>query len=195
MVPQRRAGDGPPRGLLGERRPRRRAPRGLARHAQGGGRRAEARPRTPEQGEDREGARYPLLKNLEDLTEGQRSALARVARKDKRRYRAYPLKERPREVFEADSAEQVRERLDSWLASARRTRVDAVRELSRKVGRHRDAIVRAVGLGIYNARVGAVNNKIKLAVRTGYGFRNTDNLIALVMLRCSNLPLALPGRS
>ena len=27
-----------------------------------------------------------------------------------------------------------------------------------------------------------------------YGFRNFDNLVALVMLRCSNLPIALPGR-
>lgn len=98
-------------------------------------------------------------------------------------------------MFKADSAEQARGRLDSWLASACRTRVDAVRELSRKVRRHREAIVRAVGLGISNARVEAINNKIKLTVRMGYGFRNIDNLIALVMLRCSNLPLALPGRS
>ena len=28
----------------------------------------------------------------------------------------------------------------------------------------------------------------------GYGFRNIDNLIALVMLRCSDLKPALPGR-
>jgi transposase len=31
-------------------------------------------------------------------------------------------------------------------------------------------------------------------VRMGYGFRNINNLIALVMLRCSNLPITLPGR-
>jgi len=28
----------------------------------------------------------------------------------------------------------------------------------------------------------------------GYGFKNIDNLIALIMLRCSKLPLSLPGR-
>ncbi len=70
----------------------------------------------------------------------------------------------------------------------------AVRELSKKVRRHREAIVRSVALGVSNARVEAVNNKIKLAVRMGYGFRNIDNLIALVMLRCSSLKPALPGR-
>ena len=44
-------------------------------------------------------------------------------------------------------------------------------------------------------RVEAVNNKIKLTVRMGYGFRNIDNLIELVMLRCSNLPIKLPERA
>ena len=63
-----------------------------------------------------------------------------------------------------------------------------------QIHRHRDAIVRAVGLGLSNARAEAVSNKIKLTVRMGYGFRNVDNLIALVMLRCSNLPIELPGR-
>jgi hypothetical protein len=29
----------------------------------------------------------------------------------------------------------------------------------------------------------------------GYGFRNTDNLIALLMLRCSDNKPQLPGRS
>ena len=45
-----------------------------------------------------------------------------------------------------------------------------------------------------NARTEAVSNKIKLTVRMGYEFRNVDNLIALVMLRCSNLPIELTGR-
>ena len=40
-----------------------------------------------------------------------------------------------------------------------------------------------------------MNNKIKVAIRQGYGFRNIDNLIALVMLRCSDLRPTLPGRA
>ena len=67
-----------------------------------------------------------------------------------------------------------------------------IKELSKKIRRHKEAIVRSVELGISNARVEATNNKIKLTVRMGYGFRNIDNLIALIMLRCSNLPIALP---
>ena len=59
----------------------------------------------------------------------------------------------------------------------------------------RAEVLRAVELGISNARVEAINNKIKVTQRMAYGFRNIDNLIALVMLRCSDLEVALPGRA
>ena len=68
-------------------------------------------------------------------------------------------------------------------------------ELSRKVGRKRDGILRPIALGVSNARVEAVNSKIKVAIRQGYGFRNADDLIALIMLKCSDLRPALPGRA
>ena len=55
--------------------------------------------------------------------------------------------------------------------------------------------MRAVGLGISNARVESINNKIKLTVRMAYGFRNIDSLLSLIMLRCSWLRVQLPGRA
>ena len=54
---------------------------------------------------------------------------------------------------------------------------------------------RSVELGVSNARVEAVKNKIKLTVRMGYGFRSIDSLIAPVMLRCLSLPITFPGRA
>lgn len=92
------------------------------------------------------------------------------------------------------SAGEVAAELDRWLAWACRCRIPAFVELSRKVRRKRAGILKAVGLGVSNARVEAVNNKIKVAIRQGYGFRNVGSLIALVMLRCSALKPSLPGR-
>ena len=66
--------------------------------------------------------------------------------------------------------------------------------VEKKVRRRRDDIIAAVELGISNGRVEAINNKIKVAVRMGYGFRNTDNLVALLMLKCGDCQPQLPGR-
>ena len=140
------------------------------------------------------GSKYPLLMNPEDLTERQASSLEAVVRSDRRLYRGYLLKEGLRDVYKAADAGEARARLDSWLSWACRCRIPEFVELSRKVRRRRDAIVRAVEPGISNARIESMNNKIKLTIRMGYGFRNIDNLIALIMLRCSDLQPQLPGR-
>ena len=49
-------------------------------------------------------------------------------------------------------------------------------------------------LGISHERVEAINNKIKVTARMGYAFRNTDSLVALLMLRCGDCQPQLPGR-
>ena len=134
-----------------------------------------------------------MLKNPEDPAEKQQLTLERVARENKRLYRTYPLKERLRDVFKAPDAQTAKDLLESRLESACRSAVKEIKELSKKIRGRKEAIVRSVELGISNARVEATNNnKIELTARMGYGFRNIDDLIALIMLRCSNLPIALP---
>ncbi|WP_234933062.1 transposase [Bifidobacterium longum] len=51
---------------------------------------------------------------------------------------------------------------------------------------------RAIGLGHSNAGPEAFNDKIKITIHMAYGFRHADNLIAMIKLRCSGLPIHLP---
>ena len=73
-------------------------------------------------------------------------------------------------------------------------RIKQVVAVEKKVRRRKADIVAAVELGIGNGRVESINSKIKVIARMGYGFRNTDNLVALLILRCSDCRPALPGR-
>ena len=59
---------------------------------------------------------------------------------------------------------------------------------------HKDHILKTIQLGLSNARIEAINNKIKLIIRKAYGFRNIQNMLDMVYLVCSNLPISLPGR-
>ena len=65
---------------------------------------------------------------------------------------------------------------------------------ARREDRRRFDILRTIRSGPSNARLEAVNNKIKTTIRIGYGYRNLDNFIALVMPECGGLNLKLPGR-
>ena len=141
------------------------------------------------------GSRYALVKNPEDLTDGQRARLeALKKRAGSRLVRAWELKENLRAVFRAADGSEAAELLDDWMHRAAYCKIAKVVAVEKKVRRRRDDIIAAVELGISNGRVEAINNKIKVTVRMGYGFRNTDNLVALLMLRCGDCQPQLPGR-
>jgi len=74
-------------------------------------------------------------------------------------------------------------------------RIKPLVAIEKKVRRRKADIAVVVELGTGNARVKAINNKIKVTVRMDYGFRNTDNLIGVLMLRCSDSRPTLPGRA
>ena len=140
------------------------------------------------------GSRYALVKNPEDLTDGQRARLeALKKRAGSRLVGAWELKEDLRAVFRAADGSEAAELLDDWMHRAAYCKIAKVVAVEKKVRRRRDDIIAAVELGISNGRVEAINNKIKVAVRMGYGFRNTDNLVALLMLRCGDCQPLLPG--
>lgn len=140
------------------------------------------------------GIKYALLKNPEDLTETQSAKLEIIARADTTLFRAYRLKEDLRSIFKM-TIEEATTSLDKWLSWSSRCRIDGFVLLSKKIRRHRQAILAAIEHNISNARIESMNNKIKLTVRMAYGFRNIENLISLIYLRCSSLPIVLPGRT
>ena len=141
------------------------------------------------------GVRFALVKNPENLTVAQRDKLDSLKKRaGSRLFRAWELKEDLRAVFKAGSAEEAARLLDAWLHDAAYCKIKPVVDVEKKVRRRKDDIVAAVELGIGNGRVEAINNKIKVTVKMGYGFRNTDNLVGLLMLRCSDCRPRLPGR-
>jgi transposase len=139
------------------------------------------------------GARFALWKNPDNLLDSQHAKLQMIAISNPVLYRAYRLKEHLRLIFQMEITE-AEEALKRWLSWAQRCRVSEFVELRSKIKRHKDAILSSIRHRLSNARIEAVNNKIKLTVRAGYGFRNIDNLIALVMLRCTSLSVSLPWK-
>lgn len=135
------------------------------------------------------------MKNPEDLTDAQREKLDSLKKKaGSRLFRAWELKEDLRAVFRAESPDDAARLLETWLHDAAYCRIKPVVAVGKKVRRRKADVIAAVELGIGNGRVEAINNKIKVTVKMGYGFRNTDKLVALLMLRCSDCRPQLPGR-
>lgn len=143
---------------------------------------------------DLKGTRYALWKNPEDLTDNQEAKLSWVQKTNAPLYRAYLLKEQLRQVFQLRGEHGIT-LLDQWCAWAQRCRLQPFVKLARRIRKNLDGIRAALTHGLSNALVESTNTKLRLLMRIGFGFRNTDNLIALMMLDRGGHCPPLPGRS
>ena len=141
---------------------------------------------------DLKGSRFALGKAPEHLTANQSAQLEFIAKTDRRLYRAYLLKEKLRLVFQCTDPIIAKKELDGWLSWAQRCRIPVFVELQRKIKRHYDAILQTMESHLSNAVVEATNRKIKLCIYMAYGFRNIDNMLDMIMLRCSEIEVPLP---
>lgn len=139
------------------------------------------------------GSRFALVKNPESLADAQRARSESLKRKAcPRLFRAWELKEDLRAVLRTETAGEAEALPDAWLHDAACRRIAPVVAAEKKARRRRADIVAAAELGIGNGRVEATSSKTKVAVRMGCGFRNTGNLVSLLMLRCSDCRPGFP---
>ena len=140
------------------------------------------------------GTKYLLLKNKESLSDSEEERLTTIMKQCKDISKAYFYKESLRDIFKSNSIDQATRLLSRWIRSASHCSIKSIKELSKKISRHKDNILQTIEKGYTNARLEAMNNKIKLSIRLAYGFRNIESLIAMIMLRCSRVDIQLPGR-
>lgn len=141
------------------------------------------------------GSKYTLARNYEYLAEQQKeSKIELIAASYPDLYKAYQFKERLRIILHLEDASLAEEELCKWIDDCRRSGLAAFVSLADKIERHVDNILRAISCHANSARSEATNTTIKAIIKTARGFRNLDNLFALVMLRCSDLVIPLNNR-
>ena len=101
-------------------------------------------------------------------------------------FRGYLLKEKLRLIFKLPYDEAMVE-LDNWMKWAQRCRIPEFRQLREKIKRNRPFIAATLQHGLSTGKLEATNNIIKSIIRRSFGFRNVDNLIAMIYLRTSTL--------
>lgn len=139
-------------------------------------------------------SRHALGHAPENCTEKQTEKIQLIANSYPELYRAYQLKESLRLILHMKDYVLARDSLEKWIADAAASGIAPMAELSEKIGRHKENILNAIRCHANSARSEATNTTIKLLVRMARGFRNQDNLIALIYLKCSSLVIPLNNR-
>ncbi|MCL1879963.1 MAG: transposase [Actinomycetia bacterium] len=147
----------------------------------------------PSPSEEAEAARCALLESPAGLTDAQQAKLGAPPSGNGQMGRGRRPKEGLRPLLKPP-AEEAEGELGPWLGGSCRCRAKEFVGLSKKVRRHRKRILGSAASGPSNARVEAMNNKIKVTQGTACGLKNADSMIAMIMLRCPKLPISRPGR-
>ena len=126
------------------------------------------------------------MKNPDNLTKNQQAQLEYYVKENPELYAAYLAKERLRLIFKQDNFKNACLALGRWLKWARNCDIPEFKALSEKIDRNRKFIVATLKHGLSTGKLEATNNVIKSIIRRSFGFRNVDNLIALIFIRTSD---------
>ena len=137
--------------------------------------------------------RWAVIKNPGDLTSGQKTTIAALARINSPLYRGYLIKEQLREIFTAGPGRghALLAGLISWCA---RCRIPEFVKLGATLRRFRDLIWNTLETGTTNARVEATNTHLRALTKRAYGFHSPGALIAMASLTRGGLCPPLPRR-
>ena len=132
--------------------------------------------------------RYLWLKNPGNLTKGQTTALASLAKLKLKTARAYRMRLVFQEAFTL-SWEYAIKALEKWYAWAIRSRLSPIIEFARMLKRHWDGIVRWFTSGLTNAVLEGLNSLVQAAKARARGYRTEKNFKIMIYLVAGKLGL------
>ena len=145
--------------------------------------------------DDFKGAKFALGHNPENCSDNQVEKLQLIENNYPDLYRAYQLKEALRLILHMKDSEQASIELTKWINDAKNSGLKPMQKLAEKIeDRHKENILNAIKCQANSAKSESTNNTIKVLIKLARGFRNLDNMIALIYLKCSDIVVPLSNR-
>ena len=144
---------------------------------------------------DFKGAKFALGHNPENCTDNQIEKLQLIENNYPDLYRAYQLKEALRLILHMKDPDQAATELAKWIGDAKNSGLKPMKELAAKIENlHKENILNAIKCQANSAKSESTNTTIKGLIKLARGFRNLDNMISLIYLKCSDIVVPLCNR-
>lgn len=147
-----------------------------------------------QQEKDIKGSRYALGHKPENRTETQTERLKLIENSYPDLYQAYQIKETLRLILHLKDFDLAVVELDKWLVNTLTSDLKPMQELAKKIKRHQENILNSIRFQANSAKSESTNTTIKTLIKIARGFRNIENMSALIYLKCSDLTVPLNNR-
>ncbi|TBU99819.1 ISL3 family transposase [Stutzerimonas kirkiae] len=118
-------------------------------------------------------SRWLLLRNPENLKDGQAVQLQELLAANQPLATVYVLKDALKEVWYAPSVWEGWQRWRAWLRQARDSGLAPLQRFAKNLGRYIRGILASANFPMHTSLLEGVNNRIKVIKRMAYGFRDS----------------------
>lgn len=119
-------------------------------------------------------ARWILLQNNDKLSEEKVQNLNEILETHSDLALCYAMKEEMIQLFQITDAQEARDRWSKWFDAAIHSGIPALMKFARQKLKRLDGLVAHAKFQINTGKLEGFNNKIKVAKRNSYGFRNLN---------------------
>ena len=125
-------------------------------------------------------SRWSILTNSKNLTENKKTALDTILEEHNDLAVCYAMKEEMCRLFDLRDPEVARLGWVSWFEAAKESGIDALIHFAELKEKRMEGLISHSVHPISTGKLEGLNNKIKVAKRVGYGYRNDDYFFTLV---------------
>ena len=125
-------------------------------------------------------SRWPILTNSRNLKEEKKSALDAILESHNDLAICYAMKEEMCKLFELTDPEEARQRWSKWFEAAKESGIEPLIRFANLKEKRLEGLISHATHQISTGKLEGLNNKIKVAKRIGYGYRNDDYFFTLV---------------
>ncbi|WP_165678911.1 transposase, partial [Metapseudomonas otitidis] len=118
-------------------------------------------------------SRWLLLRNRENLKDGQAVQLQELLAANQPLATAYVLKDALKDIWYAPSVREGWQRWRAWLRYARDSRLAPLQRFARNLRKYARGILASARFHMNTSILEGVNNRIKVIKRMAYGFRDS----------------------
>lgn len=124
--------------------------------------------------------RWLILSNPQKLNDTRKESLQDILDKHKRLSLCYAMKEEMRTIFESDNPIKAKDMWVKWFKAAKESEIYALKHFAELKEKRIPGLVAHAIHGISTGPLEGLNNKIKVAKRVAYGFRNEEYFFKLI---------------
>lgn len=136
-------------------------------------------------------ARWIILSNAENLSENKKASLNEILESHSDLAVCYAMKEELIELFKLTDLTLAKQRWEAWFDAAEQSNIPPLVKFSKLKRRRLCGLVSHAKFPINTGKLEGFNNKIKVAKRNAFGFRNSDYFFSYI--RFLSIPFFASG--